>query len=76
MKLFQKNKNIIKKGYVISKSKSSKLLGNGTNYFDMFEYVEIYSEEFSYLNTTLIKENNNNYELSELILVRIIIQNH
>lgn len=34
----------------------------------MFEYVEIYSEEFYYLNNTLIKENNNDYELSELIL--------
>ena len=71
MKLFQNNKNIIKKGYVISKSKSSKLLGNGTSYFNMFDYVEVYSEIFSYLNTTLIKENNNNnYETSELILVK------
>ena len=36
----------------------------------MLDYVEVYSEIFSYLNTTLIKENNNNnYETSELILV-------
>lgn len=44
--LFQKNKNINKKGYIISNSNSSILYGNGTKYFDKFECVEVYGEDF------------------------------
>ena len=71
MKLFQNNQYIFKKGYKISNSKTSKLLGNGTKYFNTIDFVEVYSEEFSFFNTTLIEENkNNNSEVSELILVK------
>ena len=54
MKLFQNNKNIIKKGNKISES-SSKYLGNGTDYLNSIKFVEFYSEYFSYFNTTLIE---------------------
>jgi len=71
MKLFQNNKNIMKKGYKISNSETSKLLGNATKYFNDIDFVEIYSEKFSFFNTTLIEENkNNNSDASELILVK------
>ena len=71
MKLFQNNQNIIKKGYKILNSETSKLLGNGTKYFNTIDFVEVFSEEFSFFNTTLIEENkNNNSEVSELILVK------
>ena len=71
MKLFQNNQNIIKKGYKISNSETSKLLGNGTKYFNFIDFVEVYSEEFSFFNTTLMEENKDNIsEVSELILVK------
>ena len=71
IELFQDNKNIIKDKYIIYNSKSSKFLGNGTNYFNRIKYVEVFSERFSYFNTTLIKENdNNNLIETELILVK------
>jgi len=71
MQLFQNNQNVIKKGYKISNSETSKLLGNGSKYFNTIDFVEVYSEVFSFFNTTLIEENkNNNSETSELILVK------
>ena len=71
MKLFQRNKNINKKGYIIANSKSSILLGNGTKYRNRFEYVEIYSEYFCYYNNTLIEGNkDNNLQMTELIIVK------
>ena len=71
IKLFQKNKDIAKKGFIISNSKTSILYGNGTNYHNLFETVEVYSEQFSYFNTTLIEENkNNNSESTDIILVK------
>ena len=71
MKLFQNNKNIIKKGYKVSESSSSKYLGNVTDYLNSIKFVEFYSEYFSYFNTTLIEQyKNNNSEIGEIIFVR------
>ena len=71
MKLFQNNKDIAKKGFIISNSKTSILFGNGTNYHNIFKSVEVYSEQFSYFNTTLIEENkNNNSIITDIILVK------
>ena len=75
--LFQNNKNVIKKGYLLSNSPTSKLLGNTTNYLNKIKYVEYYSEQFSYFNTTLIEENKNNIlEISELMLIKYNISNN
>ena len=71
MKLFQKNKNIIKKGYLISNSKTSKYLGNYTKYLNQIDLVEFYSEKYSFFNTTLIEEyKDNNTEITEIFLVK------
>ena len=71
MKVFQDNRNIIKKRYKVSDSISSKFLGNGTDYLNSIKYVEFYSENFSYFNTTFIeKKRNNNSEVGEIIFVR------
>ena len=75
--LFQNNKNIIKKGYLLSNSPTCQLLGNTTNYLNKIKYVEYYSEQFSYFNTTLIEENKNNIlEISELMLIKYNISNN
>jgi len=71
MNLFQNNKNIIKKGYRISESKTCQYLGFIKKYLNEMEYGEIYTEKFSHFNTTLIEENkNNNSETSELNLIK------
>ena len=71
MKLFQKNGNIIKKGYRTSNSKSCKFLGNYTDYLNQIKFVEFYSEEFSYYNTSILEQiTDNNVEKGEIILVK------
>ena len=67
---FEKNDDITKKGYIISNSKSSVFLGNGTNYFDIFKSVEVYSDQFSFYNSSIINTKHKNYERSEIVLVR------
>ena len=57
--LFQKNKNIIKDKYLISSSNTSKYLGNGSDTVYDIDFAEVYSEIFTYYNSTTI---NNNYK--------------
>ena len=71
MDLFQKNSNIIKKGYLISNSNTCKLVGNITDYLNTIDFCQIYNEQFSFFNTTLIEENqSNNSDISELQLIK------
>ena len=71
MKVFQKNSNIIKKGFRTSNSKSCKLLGNTTKYLNKIEFVEFYSEDFFYYNTTILEEiKDKNLEKGEIILIK------
>ena len=70
MKKFEKNKNIVKKGYIISNSKSSELLGNGTSYFNIFKEVQVYSELFTFYNTSIEEKKDISFEKSNIILVR------
>ena len=71
MNLFEKNINIIKKGYLISESTTCKLIGNITDYLKSIDFGQIYHEQFSYFNTTLIEESqNNNSEITELELIK------
>ena len=69
IKLFQKNKNIIKKGYIISNSKTSEFLGNGKDYLNTIDFVEFYSEQYSFYNATFL-EDNNYLVNSEIILAK------
>ena len=70
-KIFQRNQNIIKKGYIVSKSKTSKHLGDIKNYLNQMPFGEIYSEEFLYFNTTLKEQNiNNNSEITEIVFIK------
>ena len=68
MKLFQKNKNIIKKGYMTSNSKTSKIMGDGKDYLNSIKFVEYYSEKFSFFNTTF--NENNELVFSEIVFVK------
>ena len=69
--VFQKNKNMVKKGYKVSDSKSSSYLGNISRYLNEIDFVEMYSEEFTHFNTSLIDQyKNNNSDVSELVLLR------
>ena len=71
MKLFQQNDNIIKKGYRTSNSKSSKILGNTTDYLNQIKFVEFYSEDFSYYNTSILEQiNDNTSEKGEIIFIK------
>ena len=70
MKKFEKNKNIVKKGYIISNSKSSVLLGNGTSYFNRFKEVQVYSELFTFYNTSIEEKKDKSFEKSNITLVR------
>ena len=70
MKKFQKNKNIAKKGYIISNSKTCELIGHGTSYFNIFKEVEEYTELFSFYNTSNESAKNNNFQKTNITLVR------
>ena len=57
---FNSNKNIVKNGFLINKSKTKKYLGKTTDYLNTIKFVEFYSEQFWYYNETLLEENRNN----------------
>ena len=69
---FNSNKNIVKNGFLINKSKTKKYLGKTTDYLNTIKFVEFYSEQFWYYNETLLEENRNintNLQMTEIFLI-------
>ena len=53
---FKNNKDIIEKGYLLSKSITKKYLGNTIDYLNTIKFVEYYSEQLWYFNETLLED--------------------